>query len=118
MTTLGGAASFAVTAAARQAMVTLMTIERQSLAPDDGRWLEQVGRILATLGFALIEPDRTRGDEASHVVVALRAQPTLQHFDPETIDYWITDGPAGGQPRWIERRGCRWPPTSPGVESA
>ena len=76
-------------------MVTLMTIERQSPASDDGRWLEQVGRILAKLGFALIEPDRTRGDEASHVVVALRAQPTLQHFDPETIDYWITDGARG-----------------------
>ena len=72
-----------------------MTIERQSLAPDDGRWLEQVGRILATLGFALIEPDRKRGDENSHVVVALRAQPTLQHFDPEMIDYWITEGARG-----------------------
>ena len=76
-------------------MVTLMTIERQSLKPDDGRWPEQVGRILATLGFALIEPDRKRGDEKSHVVVALRAQPTLQHFDPETIDYWITEGARG-----------------------
>ncbi|HEY5475052.1 MAG TPA: hypothetical protein VIK32_17925, partial [Candidatus Limnocylindrales bacterium] len=72
-----------------------MTIERQSLAPDDGRWLEQVGRILATLGFTLIEPDRTHGDEDSHVVVALRAQPTLQHFDPETIDYWITEAARG-----------------------
>jgi len=76
-------------------MVTLMTTERQSLKPDDGRWLEQVGRILATLGFALIEPDRTHRDEDSHVVVALRAQPTLQHFDPETIDYWITEGARG-----------------------
>jgi hypothetical protein len=76
-------------------MVTLMTIKRQSPATDDGRWLEQVGRTLATLGFALIEPDRTRADEASHVVVALRAQPTLQHFDPETIDYWITEGARG-----------------------
>ena len=72
-----------------------MTIERQSPAPDDDRWPEQVSRILATLGFTLIEPDRTRGDEASHLVVALRAQPTLQHFDPETIDYWITDGARG-----------------------
>jgi len=72
-----------------------MTIERQSPASDDGRWLEQVGRILAKLGFALIEPDRKRGDEKSHVVVALRAQPTLQHFDPETIDYWITEGARG-----------------------
>ncbi len=76
-------------------MVTLMTMERQSPATDDGRWLEQVGRILTTLGFALIESDHTRGDEASHVVVALRTQPTLQHFDPETIDYWITEGARG-----------------------
>src|ERR1035437_154494 len=76
-------------------MVTLMTIERQSLAPDDGRWLEQGGRILATLGFALIEPDLTHGEEASHVVVALRAQPTPQHFARETIDYWITESARG-----------------------
>jgi hypothetical protein len=76
-------------------MVTLMTIKRQSPAPDDDRWPEQVGRILATLGFALIEPDLTHGEEASHVVVALRAQPTLQHFDPETIDYWITESARG-----------------------
>jgi len=72
-----------------------MTIKRQSPAPDDDRWPEQVGRILATLGFALIEPDLTHGEEASHVVVALRAQPTLQHFDPETIDYWITESARG-----------------------
>src|ERR1035437_878578 len=78
-----------------RAMVMLMTIKRQSPAPDDARGPEQVGRILATLGFALIEPDPTHGEEASHVVVALRAQPTLQHFDPETIDYWITDGARG-----------------------
>jgi len=83
------------TAAARRAMVTRMTTEPQSPAPDDGNWPERVGRILATLGFTLVEPDRTSGDEASHLVVALRAQPTLQHFDPETIDYWITDGVRG-----------------------
>jgi hypothetical protein len=76
-------------------MVKPMTIEQQSPIPEDGRWVEQVGRILATLGFALIEPDRTRGDEASHLVVALRAQPTLQHFDPDAIDYWITEGDRG-----------------------
>jgi hypothetical protein len=86
---------FARTHCTRHAMVTLMTIQRQSLVPDDAHWPEQVSRILATLGFALIEPDRGRGDEVAHLVVALRAQPTLQHFDPETIDYWMTDGARG-----------------------
>jgi hypothetical protein len=71
-----------------------MTIEQRS-APDDGRWLENAGRVLTNLGFALIEPDRTHGDESSHVVVALRAQPTLQHFDPDSIEYWITDSARG-----------------------
>jgi hypothetical protein len=72
-----------------------MTTEQKSPSPDDGRWLEQVGQILANLGFGHVEPDRTRGEEASHLLVALRAQPSLQHFDPDSIDYWITDGARG-----------------------
>jgi hypothetical protein len=72
-----------------------MTNEPRSTVPDDSRWLEGAGRILANLGFELVEPDHSRPDETSHLFAALRPQPTLHHFDPETIDYWITDGSRG-----------------------
>ena len=58
-------------------------------------WLDQATRILENLGFELLDPDRTRGEEAGHLVVALRPQPTLAHFDPEKIDYWVGEGGKG-----------------------
>ncbi len=51
--------------------------------------------MLANLGFELVEPDRSRDDETSHLLAALRPKPTLHHFDPESIDYWVTEGPRG-----------------------
>jgi hypothetical protein len=72
-----------------------MTTDPRSAAPGDDRWLEQAARLLAGLGFQLVEPDRTNGDETSHLLVALRPEPTLKHFDPESIDYWITEGARG-----------------------
>ena len=72
-----------------------MTIEPKSPAPDSGRWLTQVGLVLANLGFELAEPDRTGSDDTAHLLVALRAQPTQQHFDPEKIDYWTCESGRG-----------------------
>ena len=72
-----------------------MSMDLRSVPPDDGRWLEGVGRVLGNLGFELAEPDRTQNEDTSHLLVALRPQPTLQHFDPETIDYWTSDGARG-----------------------
>ena len=63
---------------------------------DSHSWAERVGHILENLGFCLVEPDLTTGD-TSHLLVALRPQPTLQHFDPEQIDYWQTEGARGKQ---------------------
>jgi hypothetical protein len=94
MPAAGGAR--AVTAALDRAMVLgAMSNDTHAAIPDDRRWLAEVGRILTGLGFELDEPDRTRGEEAAHLFVALRPKPTLHHFDPETIDYWITDGARG-----------------------
>ncbi len=76
-------------------MLVTMPTDPRSPIPDDAGWLEGAGRILSGLGFELIEPDRAQADETSHLLVALRPQPTLQHFDPETVDYWITDGARG-----------------------
>jgi hypothetical protein len=65
-----------------------MTIEPQTPGSDNGRWLVQAGRILSNLGFELIEPDKAGTDDTTHLVVAVRTQPTQQHFDPERIEYW------------------------------
>lgn len=72
-----------------------MPTDPRFAAPADDRWLEHAARLLAGLGFQLVEPDRTNGDETSHLLVALRPEPTLKHFDPESIDYWITEGARG-----------------------
>jgi hypothetical protein len=58
---------------------------------EDSRWVEQAGRILAGLGFALVEPDPTAGADTSHLLVAIRPAPTKRHFDPETIDFWVCE---------------------------
>jgi hypothetical protein len=72
-----------------------MSNDQRSDLPQDSRWLEQAGRVLASLGFDLVEADRTQADETSHLLVALRPQPTLQHFDPDSIAYWCTDSTRG-----------------------
>ncbi|HEX7496197.1 MAG TPA: hypothetical protein VF349_06155 [Candidatus Limnocylindrales bacterium] len=72
-----------------------MTTDSRFDASTDARWLEQAARLLAGLGFQLVEPETTIGDETSHLLVALRPAPTLKHFDPESIEYWITEGARG-----------------------
>ena len=68
-----------------------MPTEPRSTLSDDSSWLDGAARILANLGFELVEADRTKADETSHLLVALRPQPTLQHFDADQIDFWTTD---------------------------
>ncbi|MGD0863514.1 MAG: hypothetical protein ABSA21_12305 [Candidatus Limnocylindrales bacterium] len=72
-----------------------MTMDRDSTLGDDSRWLEQAGRILANLGFELVEADRLAGSGTSRLLVALRPTPTLRHFDPETIDCWTCEAGRG-----------------------
>ncbi|HEX7492437.1 MAG TPA: hypothetical protein VF337_12120 [Candidatus Limnocylindrales bacterium] len=72
-----------------------MTNDPHSPLPDEARWLQSIGLVLANLGFELVEPDKTQAEETSHLLVALRPQPTLTHFDPAEVDYWISDGTRG-----------------------
>jgi hypothetical protein len=53
----------------------------------------EVGReLLDELGFLLV-PGPPLAVGRSYLFVAIRPQPTLRHFDPDRIDYWVT--PAG-----------------------
>jgi len=79
-----------------------MSEEPRALHPDDSRWLDQAGKLLANLGFNLVEADPTRANDATHLLVAIRPAPTLAHFDPERAEYWATEGGRGRQ-RTIDR---------------
>lgn len=57
---------------------------------------QQAAGRLADLGF-LASPDLPDRPGCASLLVALRAKPTLRHFDPESIDYWVTDGGHGAR---------------------
>lgn len=68
--------------------------------------LEPVGAhgLLTDVGFLLV-PGRPFESGRSYLMVALRQMPTLQHFDPERIEYWaLVGGRSGAEPSRIE-----WP---------
>jgi hypothetical protein len=46
-----------------------------------------VARSLRSWGF-LAHPDLPDGPGPAFLLVALRAAPTLEHYDPEAVDYW------------------------------
>ena len=77
-----------------------MSPDPQAL-PSDGRWLEQAEKLLAGLGFCLTEADPAHGVDAAHLLVAIRPQPTLAHFDPERVEYWATES-GRGRPRVLD----------------
>ena len=51
---------------------------------------ERIGR----WGF-LAHPDLPDGPGPASLLVALRAAPTMQHYDPEAIDYWVSEDGRG-----------------------
>lgn len=57
--------------------------------PEEGIDLLTAGRRLADLGF-LAGPDLPDRPGPAYLLVALRDQPTLRHYDPERIEYWVT----------------------------
>ena len=62
------------------------------------RATDAAGR-LSRWGF-LAHPDLPDGPGPAFLLVALRPAPTMQHYDPEAVDYWVTDG-ARGQRRTL-----------------
>ncbi len=45
--------------------------------------------LLADWGF-LADPDLPNHPGPAHLLAAIRAKPTLRHYDPELVEYWIT----------------------------
>jgi hypothetical protein len=50
--------------------------------------------LLADLGF-LASSDLPDRPGPAYLLVALREAPTLRHFDPEAVGYWVSDGDRG-----------------------
>jgi hypothetical protein len=46
--------------------------------------------LLAEWGF-LADPNLPERPGPAYLLVAIRAKPTLRHYDPELVEYWITD---------------------------
>ena len=58
-------------------------------AVDMARWVSRWGFLAA--------PDLPDGPGPAFLLVALRPVPTLSHYDPEAIDYWVTEGGRGAR---------------------
>jgi len=62
---------------------------------DDARVpLDEASGRLASWGFRA-HADLPNGPGPAYLLVALRAVPTLQHYDPEAVEYWVTDAGRG-----------------------
>jgi hypothetical protein len=61
---------------------------------------------LADLGF-LVNPDLPDRPGPARLLVAMRAEPSLRHYDPEAIEYWVTENGRGR--RQILNRETRLP---------
>ncbi|HEU0236230.1 MAG TPA: hypothetical protein VFR14_07285, partial [Candidatus Limnocylindrales bacterium] len=59
-----------------------------TLAEPDG-WATATDRLLVDLGFSLINSDRPGAPGWANLLVALRERPTLRHFDPEVLSFWV-----------------------------
>ena len=62
---------------------------------------DQALTALADLGF-LAHADLPDRPGPAYLLIALRRVPTLHHFDPERVEYWVTDG-GQGRPRELTR---------------
>ncbi len=51
---------------------------------------------MADLGF-LANPDLPDRPGPAYLLVALRDAPTLRHYDPETVEYWVTEAGRGAR---------------------
>jgi len=52
-------------------------------------WAASSAEALRNLGFTLLHSDRPAAPGGSQLLVALRARPTLCHFDPEQVRCWV-----------------------------
>jgi len=52
-------------------------------------WVARSADALRDLGFTLLNSDHPAAPGGSQLLVALRSEPTLRHFDPEALSFWV-----------------------------
>jgi hypothetical protein len=61
--------------------------------------VDRAAQLLANFGFLLVHGERQGPPGGAHLLAALRETPTLEHFDPERVMFWVT---ADGRGRHLE----------------
>ncbi len=56
----------------------------------------EAARLLADWGF-LAEPDLPDRPGPAYLLVAMRDTPTFRHYDPELVEYWVSEGGRGAR---------------------
>jgi hypothetical protein len=72
-----------------------MTAGPHPALADARAWVPEAAALVAELGFTLINGDDPSEPGGANLLVALRDEPTLRHFDPESVSYWRFDGEHG-----------------------
>ncbi len=62
-----------------------------------GPALREAAARLARLGFLVVNGSHPEATGSAQLLVALRSQPTLEHFDPEWVEHWVS---SAGQGAW------------------
>lgn len=86
-------------------MRLVMSLDKLTGLASPSGWATEAARLLTNLGFILVNSDRPEVTGGANLLVALRAQPTLHHFDPEEVGYWVTEA-GRGRPGRIDREGA------------
>ncbi len=76
---------------------------RRAAPPPPGIPIVEAARYVERLGFHDVNGTAPQAPGGANLVVALRERPTLEHFDPERVEYWIDAG-GRGQPAEITRK--------------
>ena len=76
-----------------------MAASRPALAVPD---VVTAAPLLANLGF-LANRDLPDRPGPAYLLVALREKPSLRHYDPEAVKYWVTEA-GQGRPRTLSRQ--------------
>ena len=72
-----------------------LDMERRQAQPPLGISIADAARFVARLGFHDVNGTAPQSSGGANLVVALRERPTLEHFDPERIEFWIDEGGRG-----------------------
>lgn len=79
-----------------------MTDTASTSIPDDAGWIGRARSVIHDLGFSIVTAVDRLNPAATELVVAVREAPTLRHFDPEVVDFWVPES-GRSRPREIDR---------------